>query len=141
MNKIDLSTRFRGFLPVVVDVETAGFDAKKDALLEIAAVMITVDENNQLTLGETHACHVEPFKGANLDEAICIAKTPASLSDDAKVLGRPRDFDITIRSILPNAGAGFLVVLTGAVLRMPGLPKHPQAEQIELEGDTIINLR
>lgn len=69
MNKIDLSTRFRGFLPVVVDVETAGFDAKKDALLEIAAVMITVDENNQLTLGETHACHVEPFKGANLDEA------------------------------------------------------------------------
>ncbi len=72
---------------------------------------------------------------------ICIAKTQASLSDDAKLLGRPRDFDITIRSILPNAGAGFLVVLTGAVLRMPGLPKHPQAEQIELEGGTIVNLR
>ena len=69
MNKINLATRFRGFLPVVVDVETAGFDSKKDALLEIAAVMITVDDNNQLVTGETHACHVEPFKGANLDEA------------------------------------------------------------------------
>ncbi len=69
MSKIDLSTRFRGYLPVVVDVETAGFDAKKDALLEIAAVIITVNEDNQLARGATHACHVEPFAGANLDEA------------------------------------------------------------------------
>lgn len=75
------------------------------------------------------------------DLPICIAKTQSSLSDDAKALGRPKDFDITIRSIIPNAGAGFLVVLTGAILRMPGLPKHPQAEQIELEGETIVNLR
>ncbi len=69
MSKPDLSTRFRGFLPVVVDVETAGFDAKKDALLEIAAVMISTDDNGQLINGETHACHVQPFEGANLDES------------------------------------------------------------------------
>ena len=69
MSKADLASRFRGFLPVVVDVETAGFDAKKDALLEIAAVIITTDNNGQLITGETHACHVEPFAGANLDES------------------------------------------------------------------------
>lgn len=67
--KLDLTTRFRGFLPVVVDVETAGFDAKKDALLEIAAVMLTVDADGLLIPADTHACHVEPFAGANLDES------------------------------------------------------------------------
>jgi len=59
--------RFRGFLPVVVDVETAGFNAETDALLEIAAVMLGVDEAGQWHLKETHASHVLPFPGANLD--------------------------------------------------------------------------
>lgn len=63
-----LATRFRGFLPVVVDVETAGFNAKRDALLEIAAVILDFDAAGQLCPVATHACHVEPFKGANLDE-------------------------------------------------------------------------
>jgi ribonuclease T len=63
-----LATRFRGFLPVVVDVETAGFNPKRDALLEIAAVILDFDEQGQLQPCETHACHVEPFQGANLDE-------------------------------------------------------------------------
>jgi len=60
---------------------------------------------------------------------VCIAKAPGSLSDDPKLLGRPRDFDITVRAIQINSGAGFLVVLTGDILRMPGLPKHPIAER------------
>jgi ribonuclease T len=63
-----LATRFRGFLPVVVDVETAGFNPKRDALLEIAAVILDYDERGRLRPSETHACHVEPFQGANLDE-------------------------------------------------------------------------
>jgi len=63
-----LATRFRGFLPVVVDVETAGFNPKRDALLEIAAVILDYDEQGQLRPCEIHACHVEPFQGANLDE-------------------------------------------------------------------------
>jgi len=62
-----IANRFRGFLPVVVDVETAGFNPKRDALLEIAAVILQFDEQGQLHPVETHACHVEPFKGANLD--------------------------------------------------------------------------
>ncbi|TCK19102.1 RNAse T [Thiogranum longum] len=63
-----LANRFRGFLPVVVDVETAGFNAKRDALLEIAAVILDYDEQGKLCPVETYACHVEPFPGANLEE-------------------------------------------------------------------------
>lgn len=82
---------------------------------------------------------IERFGLAELP--ICIAKTQSSLSDDPKLLGRPHGFDLTVRSIIPNAGAGFLVVLTGDILRMPGLPRKPQAENIGLEGTTIVNLR
>ncbi len=67
-NAARLATRFRGFLPVVVDVETAGFNPKRDALLEIAAVILDYDAEGRLQPVETHACHVEPFQGANLDE-------------------------------------------------------------------------
>ncbi|HEY0634361.1 MAG TPA: ribonuclease T [Gammaproteobacteria bacterium] len=62
-----IAERFRGFLPVVVDVETAGFNAQTDALLEIAAVLITMDHSGQLYRDRTIACHVEPFPGAKLD--------------------------------------------------------------------------
>jgi len=61
--------RFRGFLPVVVDVETGGFSSVTDALLEIAVVMIEFNRDGDLVRGETHACHVEPFKGANIEKA------------------------------------------------------------------------
>ena len=63
---------------------------------------------------------------------ICIAKAPSSLSDDPLLHGRPRDFQVTVRNIQVNAGAGFLVVLTGNIMRMPGLPKQPAAMNIEL---------
>jgi ribonuclease T len=62
-----ISGRFRGFLPVVVDVETGGFEAKTDALLEIAAVTIRLDESGLLHPAETVATHVEAFTGANVD--------------------------------------------------------------------------
>ncbi|WP_051748106.1 ribonuclease T [Nevskia soli] len=64
-----MGQRFRGFLPVVVDVETGGFNSTTDALLEIAAVLIGVDEEGNLVRGETHAAHVEPFPGANIERA------------------------------------------------------------------------
>lgn len=66
---------------------------------------------------------------------VCIAKSPGSLSDDPNLYGRPRHFDVTIRGIQLNSGAGFLVVLTGEILRMPGLPKHPTAEHWQLRTD------
>lgn len=69
---------------------------------------------------------------------VCIAKAPGSLSDDPNLFGRPRDFDITVRGIQINSGAGFLVILTGEILRMPGLPKHPGAERWQLQKDGSI---
>lgn len=62
-----MADRFRGFLPVVVDVETGGFDAERDALLEIAAVILTMDGDGYLHPKPAVAAHVEPFPGANLD--------------------------------------------------------------------------
>lgn len=61
--------RFRGFLPVVVDVETGGFNARTDALLEVAAVIVGRDEDGRWRRDATHACHVEPFAGANIEAA------------------------------------------------------------------------
>ena len=64
-----IATRFRGFLPVVVDVETGGFNHHTDALLEIAAVLLTMSDDGELMLGETHRFHVLPFEGANIEPA------------------------------------------------------------------------
>ncbi len=69
---------------------------------------------------------------------ICMAKNQYSLSDDPKKLGRPSGFDITIREIYVNAGAGFLVALTGDVMTMPGLPKKPAAEGIDVNKEGVI---
>jgi formate--tetrahydrofolate ligase len=72
---------------------------------------------------------------------VCIAKAPSSLSDDPTLHGRPRDFQVTVRNIQVSAGAGFLVILTGNIMRMPGLPKRPKAEQVELLPDgTVIGV-
>lgn len=64
---------------------------------------------------------------------VCMAKTQYSLSDDPKLLGRPADFEISVREAYVSAGAGFVVVLTGAVMTMPGLPGHPAAFDIDVE--------
>jgi len=64
-----MSDRFRGFMPVVVDVETGGFNAKTDALLEIAAVLLEINADGNMQRGETIRYHVKPFEGANMEEA------------------------------------------------------------------------
>ena len=64
-----MSARFRGYLPIVVDVETGGFNEQTDALLQIAAVIIDMDEDGQIFCAETVSCHVTPFEGSRLDPA------------------------------------------------------------------------
>jgi ribonuclease T len=64
-----MARRFRGFLPVVVDVETGGFNCARDALLQVAAVMIELDDSGRLVRGPTHSYHVKPFEGANIEAA------------------------------------------------------------------------
>ena len=66
---------------------------------------------------------------------ICVAKTQYSLSDDASKLGRPKDFTLTVREVKLSAGAEFIVVLTGAIMTMPGLPKAPSAFNIDVDDD------
>lgn len=70
---------------------------------------------------------------------ICIAKTQKSLSDNPELIGRPKDFLVTVREIVIASGAGFLVPITGEIMRMPGLSKHPAAEKIDIEADGDIS--
>mgnify|MGYP000936938030 FL=1 len=70
---------------------------------------------------------------------VCIAKNQYSMTDDPKVLGRPQGFRITIRDITPSAGAGFVVALTGDIMKMPGLPKVPSAEKIDVDDNGVIS--
>lgn len=69
---------------------------------------------------------------------VCMAKNQYSLSDDPKKLGRPENFTINIREVYVSAGAGFVVAITGTVMTMPGLPKKPAAEQIDVNDDGVI---
>jgi formate--tetrahydrofolate ligase len=71
---------------------------------------------------------------------ICIAKAPSSLSDDPTLRGRPRDFEVGVRNIVINSGAGFLVVLTGDIMRMPGLPRKPLAHAIDVVNGEIVGM-
>ncbi|HET9334391.1 MAG TPA: formate--tetrahydrofolate ligase [Gemmatimonadota bacterium] len=70
---------------------------------------------------------------------VCIAKTQYSLSDDPARLGRPRGFHVTVNQVRPSAGAGFLVVLTGDIMTMPGLPKKPAAEGMRVDPDGTVH--
>lgn len=70
---------------------------------------------------------------------VCIAKTQYSLTDDQTKLGRPTDFTITVRDVSISAGAGFLVAMTGSIMKMPGLPKVPSAEKIDVDDNGVIS--
>ena len=71
---------------------------------------------------------------------ICIAKTQYSLSDDPKLLARPRGFKVTIRELKPSVGAGFIVALSGNIMTMPGLPKVPAANNMDIINGKIVGL-
>jgi len=70
---------------------------------------------------------------------VCVAKTQYSLSDDPTKLGAPQDFILTVRKVKVSAGAGFIVALTGDILTMPGLPKTPAAEAIDVDENGVIS--
>ena len=82
---------------------------------------------------------VKKLEELHLDKMpICMAKTQYSLSDNPSVLGRPENFDITVREIRVSAGAGFIVAITGEIMTMPGLPKIPAAELIDIDEKGVI---
>ena len=86
--------RFRGYLPIVVDVETGGFNEKTDALLQIAAVIVDIDEHGKYYCAETVACHVNPFDGANLD--------PKSMEVNGIIVDHPFRMAVDEKIALPK---------------------------------------
>ncbi|HBE88430.1 MAG TPA: formate--tetrahydrofolate ligase [Elusimicrobia bacterium] len=79
---------------------------------------------------------LEKIAGLGLEGLpVCIAKTQKSLSDNPELIGRPKDFVVTVREIEVAAGAGFLIPITGDIMRMPGLPEHPASENMDIDAD------
>lgn len=83
---------------------------------------------------------LEKIYNLGLDKlAVCIAKTQKSLSDNPDLLGRPKDFVVTVRQIEIASGAGFIIPITGEIMRMPGLPEYPAAEKIDIDDEGNIS--
>ncbi|MCO6457997.1 MAG: formate--tetrahydrofolate ligase [Pirellulaceae bacterium] len=113
-------------------------DSVPDKIRAVATKMYGAKDVYFTKVAERQLKQIERLGYADLP--VCMAKTPSSLSDDSRLLGAPRDFEITVDGIQINAGAGFLVVLTGDILRMPGLPRRPLAESINLVDGRIVGL-
>lgn len=104
-----------------------------DKIRAIATTIYGAKDVNILPAAAKELANIEAMGYGSLP--ICMAKTQYSLSDDASLLGRPTDFTITVRTARLSAGAGFVVCETGAIMTMPGLPKKPAAENIDVEED------
>lgn len=109
----------------------------KEKISAVAQKIYGADGVNYTTAAEKQIAEIEKLGFEKLP--ICIAKTQYSLSDDATKLGRPKNFSVTVREVKISAGAGFIVVLLGNILTMPGLPKVPAAEKIDITDDGIIS--
>jgi formate--tetrahydrofolate ligase len=103
---------------------------------KVATIAKKVYGAKGIALSKKAATQLKQFKELGWDRLpICIAKTQYSLSDDPSLLGRPRDFYISINEFKPSIGAGFIVALTGSILTMPGLPKHPAALNMGIDNN------
>ncbi len=103
---------------------------------KIETVARTVYGADGVTFTAAAKKQLDEIEALGLDKMpVCMAKTQYSLSDDASKLGRPRGFSVTVRELRVSAGAGFIVALTGDILTMPGLPKKPAAEAMDIDED------
>jgi len=105
----------------------------KDKIKAIATKIYGADDVEFAPKASKEIANFEKLGFGNLP--ICMAKNQYSLTDDPKKLGRPTGFKVTVRDITPSIGAGFLVALTGDIMKMPGLPKVPSAEMIDVDAD------
>ena len=104
----------------------------REKLQAIAQKIYHADDVKFLPAAEKEMKQLEDMGFGNLP--ICVAKTQYSFSDDQNLLGAPRGFDLTVRNLKVSAGAGFIVALTGNIMTMPGLPKKPAAENIDVDA-------
>ena len=108
----------------------------KEKINEIATKIYGAEGVDFTKEAEKEIANLEKLGFANLP--ICMAKTQYSLTDDPSKLGRPENFRITVRKINISAGAGFIIALTGDIMKMPGLPKIPAAERIDIDENGVI---
>jgi formate--tetrahydrofolate ligase len=108
----------------------------KEKISQVAVEIYGADKVTYDSLANKALSRIEALGFGDLP--ICMAKNQYSLSDDATLLGRPVGFDIHVRDVYVSAGAGFVVVLTGAIMTMPGLPKKPAANDIDVDDKGII---
>ena len=118
------------------------FSYEVDCSIEdkIAAVVQKVYGGNGITVLPAAKKQIQQLTALGFDKCpVCIAKTQYSFSDDPTKLGAPVDFTVTVKNVKVSAGAGFIVVLTGDILTMPGLPKSPAAERIDVDANGKIS--
>ena len=110
------------------------YDVEQSIEEKITAIATRVYGAKEVAFTEEAKEQIALYTSLGWDKMpICMAKTQMSLSDDAKVYGDPKDFTITVRELRPSLGAGFLVALTGKILTMPGLPKMPAANNMDID--------
>ena len=110
------------------------YDVEQSIEEKITAIATRVYGAKEVAFTEEAKEQIALYTSLGWDKMpICMAKTQMSLSDDAKVYGAPKDFTITVRELRPSLGAGFLVALTGKILTMPGLPKVPAANNMDID--------
>ena len=115
------------------------YDLEDSIEEKIGKIASTIYGAKDVNILPEASAKIEEFRKAGYGKLpVCIAKTQYSLSDDAKALGRPKDFTLTVRDCKISAGAGYIVVLTGSIVMMPGLPAHPSALDIDVEEDGTI---
>ena len=104
----------------------------KEKIRSIVRKVYGGDDVEFLGSAQKEIARLEELGFGNLP--VCMAKTQYSLSDDPKLLGWPKNFKVTVKSAKVSAGAGFIVVLTGDIMTMPGLPKVPAAQSINVDS-------
>lgn len=116
------------------------YDQDSDLTDKIKTIVTKIYGGAHVSYSKKASNQLKRFKKLGWDKLpVCMAKTQYSLSDDAKLLGAPHDFTIHVKSFVPKLGAGFIVAMTGNVLTMPGLPKHPAAMDIDINDDGKIS--
>lgn len=125
---IAAANRPSGFKPL--------YDVEDDATVKLDKIVRTIYGAEGIELSDKAEKQLRQFAKRGWDKLpIIMAKTQYSLSDDATQLGAPKDFKIHVREFIPKVGAGFLVAMTGSILTMPGLPKVPAANNIDIDAN------
>lgn len=115
------------------------YDLEEPVCQKITHLAQRVYGAKDVSFSEKALASIEKLSALGMDKwPICVAKTQYSLSDNPKLLARPEGFTLSVRDVVPSTGAGFLVALTGSILTMPGLPRIPAANSIDVDADGVI---